>query len=174
MTRTRRLLIAGVGLTLALALFHGQLASAVVTRADDALRGGDIDAAMRLYDRAALIDPFSSTPADRLAFNLALRHDRSDAARAIAIASRAIARGVTDPALFVDRAFARVQFGAWRDAEHDFARAGALARDARYEQFAGRMALHAGDRGAAVRYARTALAYDAGFTPARALLRALR
>ena len=82
--------------------------------------------------------------------------------------------GGDDPALFADRAFAELSLRRWRDAEHDFANAGALAHDARFEHFAGRMALRSADRGAAGRYARLALAYDPQFAPARALLRSLR
>jgi Tfp pilus assembly protein PilF len=174
MTRTRRLAVAGCSLALAFVLFRSQLATAIVTRADDALRGGDVVTAIRLYERAAQVDPRSSVAADRLAFYLALRHDRISAQRAIAVATRAISAGATDSALFADRAFAGVELGAWRSAEHDFARAGMLARDARYEHFAGRMALHAGDRRGAAHYAQLALNYEPSFAPARALLRTLR
>jgi hypothetical protein len=174
MTRVRRLVLAGCSLALAFALFRGQLAAAIVTRADDALRSGDVIAAIRLYDRATQIDARSSVAADRLAFYLALRHDRASAERAIAVATRAIAAGAADSALFADRAFAGVQLRAWRSAERDFAAAGRLAHDPRYEHFAGRMALHSGDRRAAAHYAHLALAYEPSFTPAQALLRTLR
>lgn len=173
MTRSRRFLLAGTSLAMALALFHGQLAAAVVTRGDDALRGGDLDTAIRLYDRAARLDSRSIVAADRLAFHLALRHDRANARVAVAVATRALIANAAEPALFADRAFAELQLRLWRDAERDFDRAGELAHDPRYEHFAGRMALHAGDRGAAMRYARRALADDPSFAPARALLRRL-
>jgi tetratricopeptide (TPR) repeat protein len=173
MTRSRRLLLAGTALGTAFVLFHGQLAAAVVTRGDDALRGGDVDTAIRLYDRAVGLDPHSTVAADRLAFHLALRHDRTNARAAVAIATRALSANAAEPALYVDRAFAELQLRAWRDAEHDFDRAGALAHDPRYEHFAGRMALRSGDRNAAIRYARRALADDPAFAPARALLRTL-
>ncbi len=174
LTHSRRLLLATIALAAAFVLFHGQLAEAVVTRGDDALRNGDVDAALRLYDRAERLDPHSAVAADRLAFHLALRHDRGDARRAIAVATCALTMGTLAPALFADRAFAELQLRRWRDAEHDFARAGALAHDARYEHFAGRMALRAADRGAARRYALLALVDDPHFTPARSLLRTLR
>lgn len=172
-TRARRCTLAAAALTLAFALFHGQLAAAVVTRGDDALRAGDAAAALRFYARATQLDPASTVAADRLAFYLALSHRRAGARQAIAVASRALAaRG--DAALFADRAFAELQLQAWRDAERDFARAGRLAHDPRYEHFAARMALHSADRGAARGYARLALADDPSFAPARAMLRALR
>lgn len=169
----RRLLIAGSALGAAFVLFHAQLAAAVVTRGDDALRSGDVAAAMRFYARAARLDPGSTVVADRLAFNLALRHDRASAVRAVTVASDALATVHGDPSLFADRAFAEVQLHEWRAAERDFAQAGALGRDARYEHFAGRMALRGGDLQAAKRYARRALADDRRFAPARALLKAL-
>jgi tetratricopeptide (TPR) repeat protein len=172
-TRSRRIVLAAAGLGAEFVLFHGQLAAAVVTRGDDALRGGDVDTAIRLYDRAAGLDPHSIVAADRLAFHLALRHDRAGARAAVAIATRALAANADAPALFADRAFAELQLRSWRDAERDFHRAGVLAHDARYEHFAGRMALRLGDRNAARSYARRALADDPSFAPARALLRTL-
>ena len=174
MTRMRRLCLAACGLTVAFVLFHGQLAAAIVTRGDDALRNGDVPAAIRFYGRAARLDPTSIVAADRLAFELALRHDRSGAVQAIEVATRALARAQSDPGLFADRAFAEIQLRRWRDAERDFARAGSLAHDARYDHFAGRMALRRADRGAARRYALLALADDPDFAPARSLLRTLR
>jgi hypothetical protein len=174
LTRSRRLFLASTALAAAFVLFHGQLAAAVVTRGDDALRAGDADTAIRLYDRAAWLDSRSTVAADRLAFHLALRHDRADALRGIAIATRTLGIASPDAALFADRAFAELQLRSWRDAERDFARAGALAHDARYDHFAARMALRSEDRGAARRYALRALAEDPGFAPARAMLRTLR
>ena len=158
---------------MAFVLFHGQLAAAVVTRGDDALRNGDMNAALRLYNRAMKLDPRSPVAADRLAFHLALRHDRTNARAAVAIATRALTSNPVEAALFVDRAFAELQLRDWRGAEHDFDRAGALAHDPRYEHFASRMALRSGNRFAAKRYARRALADDPAFAPARALLRSL-
>lgn len=173
MPRVRRLAVAGTALAAAFGLFHGQLAAAVVTRGDDALRSGDLDTAIRFYDRASRLDPRSTVAADRLAFRLALQHDPANARAAVAIATRGLAASAGEPALFADRAFAELQLHAWREAERDFDRAGTLAHDARYEHFAGRMALRSGDRAAAKRYARRALADDPGFAPARALLRIL-
>jgi tetratricopeptide (TPR) repeat protein len=172
MTRSRRLTLACGALAFAFFLFHDQLAAAVVTRGDDALRTGDVATAIRLYVRATQLDAGSSIAADRLAFHLALQHDRSSAHIAIDVATRAL-RAAPEPALFADRAFAELQLHAWRRAERDFDRAGRLARDARYEHFAARMALRSGDRDAAKRYARLALADDPAFAPARALLRYL-
>ena len=170
----RRLTLAACALTLAFALFHGQLAAAVITRGDDALRAGDAASALRFYARATLLDPRSSVAADRLAFYLALNRRDAGAREAVAVVTRALRAGLEDPALLADRGFAELQLHAWRDAERDFARAGVLAHDARYEHFAARMALHRADRPAARGYARTALADDPAFAPARALLRALR
>jgi len=160
-------------LAVAFFLFHDQLAAAVVTRGDDALRTGDVDTAIRLYIRATQLDSRSSVAADRLAFHLALQHDRSKAQLAVSVATRALREAPFEPALFADRAFAELQQRAWRGAERDFDRAGRLAHDARYEHFAARMALRSGDREAAKRYARLALADDPAFAPARALLRYL-
>ena len=174
LTRSRRLGVAAVALGAAFVLFHGQLAAAVVTRGDDALRAGDVAAALRYYERATQLDPASAVAADRLAFHLALRHDRTGARQAIAVATRTLVAAGDDSALLADRAFAELALRRWHDAEGDFARAGALAHDARFHHFAGRMALRSGDRGGARRYAMLALADDPGFAPAHALLRSLR
>lgn len=174
MTRTRRLLACAIALTSSFALFHAQLAAAVVTRGDDALRAGNLEGAIRLYERAIRLDPTSVVAADRLAFNLSMHHDREHAIRAVAIVTDVLQRGMQDAGLLVDRAFGELQLHEWRSAEHDFARAGSIANDARYEHFAARMALHANDRRAAIAYAELALAADPSFTPARAFIRALR
>jgi tetratricopeptide (TPR) repeat protein len=174
MTRTRRLSVSAIALAAAFALFHAQLAAAVVTRGDDALRSGDVAGATRLYERALNLDPGSAIAADRLAFNLSMHHDRAHALQAIDVVTRVLRRSANDPALFADRAFAEMQLRSWRDAERDFAQAGRFAHDARYAHFAARMALHVEDRHAALLHAQVALAADASFAPARALVRALR
>ena len=143
-----------------------------MTRGDDALRNGDAAAAVRAYTRAVRFDPRSTVASDRLAFFLALRHDRADAERAIAVATAGL-ESHAGASLYADRAFAEMQLRRWAAAGGDFARAGALARDARYDHLAGRMALRGGDRAAARRYAERAIAADPSFAPARALLRTL-
>jgi tetratricopeptide (TPR) repeat protein len=170
--RARRLVCAALALASAALLFRGPLADALVTRGDDLLRAGDTAAALRVYARAVAVDPRASVAADRLAFFLALRHDRADALRAITVANAALQQTAA-PELFADRAFAEMQLQRWRSAAHDFGTAGLLARDARYDHLAGRMALRTGDRVAARAYANQAVATDPGFAPARALQRAL-
>jgi tetratricopeptide (TPR) repeat protein len=153
-------------------LFHGQIADALVTRGDDAFRAGDLAAAIRSYERALRLDRRSTIAADRFAFFLALQHDPLDARRAIAVASQAL-RAEPTASIFADRGFAEMQLGRWRDAERDFASAGTLGHDARYDHLAARMALRRGDRIAARNDAAKALAVDPTFEPARALLRRL-
>lgn len=170
----RRLTCALVAVTAATALFHGQVAGALVTRGDDALRTGDVPTALREYGRALWLDRASSVAADRLAFYLALRHDPLDAAHAVSIASAVIRHRPEAANLFADRALAEVQLQRWSAAERDFARAGALASDARYDHFAARMALRAGDVRLARADERRALAVDPAFGPARLLARSLR
>jgi tetratricopeptide (TPR) repeat protein len=166
----RRAAIAAVALVLAGGLFHAQLAAAVLTRGDDALRIGDRAAAVRYYARALALDPHSSRAADRLAFYLAMRHRPGDTQAAIAVATTALARVPNDADLLADRGFAESRLGRWRVAESDFARAGIAGRDPRYDHLAGRVALRLGDVAGARRFFAAALIADPAFDPARAAL----
>jgi len=165
----RRYALAGAALMLAALLFHGQIASALVTRGDDRLRTGDVRGAERFYRRALFIDRSSLTAADRLAFALVMRHDVHDEQLAIGVATASLALRESD-ALLADRALAEQLLHRWPDAERDFARAGSIARDARYESFAGRLAFKAGDARAAREHFARALRDDPHFLPARAAL----
>jgi len=133
----RRVVCAALALVAAAILFRGPLATAVVTRGDEALRAGDGATALRSYRKALALDPGSTLAADRLAFELALVHRRSAAAEAITVATAALQRHPSDPALLTDRAFAELQLHDARAARADFARAGVLARDSRYTALAG-------------------------------------
>jgi tetratricopeptide (TPR) repeat protein len=170
----RRVLCGVVSLTIAAFAFHTELASAIVTRGDDAMRNGDIATAERAYGRALWLDAGSPVAADRLAFGLIMQHDRAKAERAKTIASKALEIAPRDAALLADRAFARMQCHEWAAAGRDFASLAVLTRDARYEHFASRMALRAGDRRAARAHALSALRRDPAFAPSRVLLRTLR
>jgi tetratricopeptide (TPR) repeat protein len=166
----RRIAIAAVALSVAGGLFRGQLAAAVITRGDDALRGGNRAAAVRYYARALALDPNSSRAADRLAFYLDMRHQPGDAESAAEVATAALGRTPDDAALLADRGLAEGRLGRWRAAERDFGRAGAAGRDARYDHLAGRVALKLGNVDGARRHFLAALTHDAAFGPARAAL----
>jgi tetratricopeptide (TPR) repeat protein len=166
----RRAAIAAVALILAAGLFRGQLATAVITRGDDALRSGDRETAVRYYSRALTLDPHSSRAADRLAFYLALRREPGDAQASIDVATNALSRAPDDPALLADRGLAEERLSRWRGAEADFARAGTSGRDARYDHLAGRVALRLGDVAGARHFFAAALVHDPAFRPARAAL----
>jgi tetratricopeptide (TPR) repeat protein len=170
----RRLAIAAFALVCAAMLFRGNVASALVTRGDDVLRTGDVDGAVRYYDRAARIDNGSAVAADRLAFFLLMRRKSGDAARAYAAADAALRSVPRDPALLADRALAAMRLGRAIIAEHDFAAAADIAHDARYAHLAARMAARYGDRASARRYARIALQLDPRNAPANALLASLQ
>jgi tetratricopeptide (TPR) repeat protein len=170
----RRFAVAIASLAIAAVLFHGSVASALVTRGDDAMRAGYQSRALTFYRRALIADPHATLPADRLAFNLLLRHTVNDSRDAIAIASDALRHHPADVALLVDRALGEQRIGALAHAEEDFSRAGSLAHDARYEHFAGRIALRRGHRTAARRHFAAARADDPTFAPARTALAGLR
>lgn len=168
----RRIGIACAALLLAAGLFRGQVASALVTRGDDALRAGDTSG-LRFYARALALDPTSARAADRLAFALAMRRSTHDAEAAIDVATAALDRLPDDGALLADRGFAEQRLARWAAAERDFGRAGAVDHDARYDHLAGRVALKLDDRRTARRYFALALRHDPRFEPARAALASL-
>lgn len=171
---SRRLFIALVSLLIATLAFHGAVASALVTRGDDALRSGDEKSAFMYYRRAMIFEPTVTTAADRLAFHLALHHSRVDAKRAIVIANGGLHRNPQDGSLLADRALAEERLKAWSTAERDFTRAADILHDARYDQFAGKAALQRGDRSAARQHFNHALHLDPSFAPARVALKASR
>lgn len=166
----RRFAVALCSLVCAAVLFRGQVASALVTRGDDVLRAGDVDGAVRAYARATQLDAASAVAADRLAFFLLVRRSAGDAARAYAVADTTLAAVPHEPALLADRAFAAQRLGRWRAAQRDFAAAAEGAHDPRYAHLAARVALRRRDRTAARAHLRRALAMDAAYAPARALL----
>lgn len=166
----RRFAVALAGVACAGYLFHGNVASALVTRGDDQARTGDVNAAVRSYARAVRLDGRSAIAADRLAFTLLMRRRTGDATRAFRIADAALGELPGDAALLADRAFAAERLGRWQVAERDFAAAAVAGRDPRYAHLAARMAerAHAGAR--VVAHLRDALALDARYAPARVLL----
>jgi tetratricopeptide (TPR) repeat protein len=166
----RRIVIALASLVCAGVLFRANVALALVSRGDTLLAGGDYNAAARLYARALLFDRGASVAADRLAFAYLLRRGPGDAARALAVTAAALRATPHDATLLADRGFAAARLGRWRDAESAFAAAASSGNEPRYDHFAAHMAARAHDARAERAHLRAALALDAGYAPARALL----
>jgi tetratricopeptide (TPR) repeat protein len=169
----RRLVATALALAIATALFRSDVALAVVTRGDDALRAGNVAVALRFYRRALWLDESSTVAADRLSFYLALLHSDVAARESIATATRTLHRAPSGD-LYADRALAELELHRWKQAEGDFVEAARTGRDPRYDHFAARMALRTGRRQAARQHERDALALDPAFSPAQTLMRNLR
>jgi tetratricopeptide (TPR) repeat protein len=166
----RRLAIALTSLALSALFFHGQVATALVTRGDEFLQRGRIERASLYYSRALILDTGSSIAADRSAFaGILLRSPQAlDAAEQAA--SLGLATHPDDADLLADRGLCYQLERRYAEAAHDFGRAAHLRGDARLYHFAGWDALRAGNPRAARTFWRAALAADASFTPARLAL----
>jgi Flp pilus assembly protein TadD len=169
----RRVALAAVALAVSALLFHGTIASALVTRGDDLLRAGSTGSAIDAYARAVTWDPYSPVGPDRLAFALVLRRAPGDAKRAYVVADRALRTIPDDTTLHVDRGFAASRLTRWGDAERDFAWAARRAHDPRYAHLAARMAEREHETLREREDLHVALALDGRYAPARALLRRL-
>jgi tetratricopeptide (TPR) repeat protein len=167
LSRARRFALAGSSLLVAAIVFRGPLSEALITRGDDQLRFGDRNTAIRYYERALRIAPGNGTAADRLAFTMALQHDRRSLEAALRVSTAALAYDPSNLALRADRGFAEMRLGQSHAAALDFATAGVLGHDARYASFAARLARKSGDRALAIHETEEALRDDPAFAPAR-------
>jgi len=167
LSRLRRFALAGSSLLVAAVVFRGPLAEALITRGDDQLRFGDRSEAIRYYERALGVAPRNETAADRLAFTMAMQHDRRSLERALRVSSAALVYDPSNLALLADRGFAEMRLGRSHAAAVDFAAAATLGHDTRYASFAARLARTSGDRALALRETREAVNDDPRFAPAR-------
>jgi tetratricopeptide (TPR) repeat protein len=170
LSSVRRSAIAACSLAVAAVLFHGSVASALVTRGDDLMRSGDVDGAVRAYERAIQLDRGSAIAADRLAFYLLLRRKAGDAAAAFAVADAALEAFPGNSALHADRALAAARLARWHLAERDFVFAARADRDPRFAHLAARMAWRAHLSGLERADLELAVSLDRDYAPARALL----
>lgn len=166
----RRFLIAVIAVALSVVAFHSSIATALVTRGDEALARGDVPGARDYYDRSLQWDPAQADAADRLVFYSSLSRDRNVARRGIDVATDYL-RLRTSARIYRDRALCYLRLGERDRAVRDFTTAGSIDKSARDFTFAGWAALRAGRRQEARTLWRRALREDRHFEPALGALR---
>lgn len=131
----RRIILAGLALSIAAMSFRPQIADALVARGDDLLYKNARDRALEHYARALLFDPRSETAADRYVFLAMEEHRQRGIDDALRIADRFLQAHPRDAVLLEDRALCLLVLHDYSRAAQDFraARAsGGGARDARF------------------------------------------
>ncbi|MDQ2864685.1 MAG: hypothetical protein M3R51_00520 [Candidatus Eremiobacteraeota bacterium] len=166
MKRYRRLAIAAVALTISAALLRPQISSALVIRGDEFAYRGQTSGALRMYERAIVVDRDNASAVDRLAFTGAVSHRAALVREAVSISSRYLAVHPADATILNDRGLAYQILRDYRSAERDFAKAGSASRDARNFTFAGFAAIHARDMLGARKFFHAALGIDRSYVPA--------
>ena len=161
-------------MAVSLALFHRQLADALVVRGDDMLIQNVYSGATERYQRALWFDPGSVVAIDRLVF-VALQQRTPGALRsATALASGYLSTHRTNPTLLFDRALCYLRLKNYQLAYMDFSRAAQLTGDPEQYTFAGWAARRAGRQHQAWALWRRALRMRHGYRPAVAALGELR
>jgi len=166
----RRFVVAAVALGLAASLFHGQLASGLVTRGDDFLQTGRPLRALVYYRRALAFDAHSTIAAERFAFTSLMMKRRPELREAVAVASAALETAPDDAALLSDRALCLNALGDYRAALRDFWSFAERSGDVRYYEFAAQAARRAGERARAVELFERVLKIEPRFVAARRAL----
>ena len=141
----RRGLIAVVAIALAGVVLHGWIASGLVSRGDDLLRGGEQDRALGFYARAVWFDPGWEVPADRFAFAASLT-GRSDLLQhGVTLTTAHLARDPRSYNVRWDRALCLLHLGRRSEALTDLESLARMRRgDWRMNDMAQRVALSLG------------------------------
>jgi Flp pilus assembly protein TadD len=140
-----RCAVAAVSVCACFALFHGEIAAALVTRGDALVSRGHAESAAAYYGRALSFDRGSPIVADRIAFAAFATHSDESLQRAVTVASLGLRYHPNDENLLVDRALSLQALRRRRSALVDFTQAARSTRNPTYAIFAAWDALAIGE-----------------------------
>lgn len=169
-----RLLLATLSLTIGLALFHVQVADALIVRGDDQLVQNAYTGAAQHYRRALWFDPGSGIAVDRIIFVALERRTPETLRSAVELASRYLRSRPEETEVLSDRALCYLRLKKYADAYRDFFRAARLTADPQQYTFAGWAARRSGRLHQAAAMWRRALTIRHGYRPAVVALAELK
>lgn len=169
-----RLFLAALSLAIGSALFHVQVADALIVRGDDLLVQNAYTGAAQHYRRALWFNPESGVAVDRIMF-VSLQQRTPEALRsAVVLASQYLQRRPEEAEVLSDRALCYLKLRKYGRAYRDFFRAAQVTADPAQYTFAGWAARRSGRFQQAAAMWRRALTIRNGYRPAAVALAELK